>query len=154
MQCARYQLYNSQTLIFFQCTYCIKHIEHHVQACSHDAISCTQLLSNYLIRKSSLWLQHNSTKESYDTNRIAWTSLMYNNLSFHVTLLWCIVIIWIMMAGFKCKKFSINPPTSVPVKSSYYMPLQTNEISQTTASCLKSVIKACYRAMKSPNLCQ
>ena len=37
---------------------------------SHDAISCTQLVSNSMIRKLSLWFQHNSTKESYDTDGI------------------------------------------------------------------------------------
>ena len=37
---------------------------------SGDAISCTQLLSNSMICKLSLWFQQNSTKESYDTNRI------------------------------------------------------------------------------------
>ena len=36
---------------------------------------CTHLLSNPLIRKLSLWFQHNSTKESYDTNRIVCTGL-------------------------------------------------------------------------------
>ena len=41
-----------------------------IKACSHDAISKTQSLSNSLICKSSLWSQHNSTKESYDTNHI------------------------------------------------------------------------------------
>ena len=33
----------------------------------HDAINCTQLLSNPLIRKLSLWFHNNSTKELYDT---------------------------------------------------------------------------------------
>ena len=41
-----------------------------VKAGSHEAISCTQPLSNSLIRNLSLWFQDNSTKESYDTNRI------------------------------------------------------------------------------------
>ena len=41
----------------------------------HDAISCTQSFSNSLIRKLSLWFQHNSRKESYDTNRIVCTGL-------------------------------------------------------------------------------
>ena len=53
-------------------------VEHHhhqvsllsLKAYPHDVISYTQALSNSLIRKLSLWLQHNSTKESYDTNRI------------------------------------------------------------------------------------
>ena len=31
-------------------------------------ISCTQLLSNSLIRKLSHWFQHDSTKESLDTS--------------------------------------------------------------------------------------
>ena len=38
-------------------------------------VSYTQPLSNSLIRKLSLWFQHNSTKESYDTNRIVCTGL-------------------------------------------------------------------------------
>ena len=37
---------------------------------SHHATSSTQLLSTSLIRKLSFWFQHNSTKESYDTNDI------------------------------------------------------------------------------------
>ena len=36
-----------------------------LKACSHDAISCIQFLSN-----SSLRFQHNSPKESYDANHI------------------------------------------------------------------------------------
>ena len=35
---------------------------------SRDTISGTQLISNSLIRKLSLSLQHNSTKELFDTN--------------------------------------------------------------------------------------
>ena len=35
-----------------------------LKAHSHDGISCTQLLSNSLIRKSSLAFQKNSTKNS------------------------------------------------------------------------------------------
>ena len=41
-----------------------------VKANTHDAISCIKPLSNSLIRKLSLCFQHNSTKESYDTNRV------------------------------------------------------------------------------------
>ena len=46
-----------------------------LEARPHDVISCTQPLSNSLIRKLSLWFQHNSTKKSYDTNRIVCTGL-------------------------------------------------------------------------------
>ena len=35
------------------------------KACPHDAIRCIQFLSD-----SSLWFQHNSPKELYDTNYI------------------------------------------------------------------------------------
>ena len=41
-----------------------------IKANTQDAITCTQPLSNSLIRKLSPWFQHNTTKESYDTNRI------------------------------------------------------------------------------------
>ena len=46
-----------------------------LKANTDDAISCIKLLSNSLIRKFSLWSQHNSIKESYDTNRIVCNSL-------------------------------------------------------------------------------
>ena len=42
--------------------------ETYFEARPHDTISCTQLLSDSLIRKLSHWFQHNSTKESPDTN--------------------------------------------------------------------------------------
>ena len=42
---------------------------------TQDAISCTQRLSNSLIRELWFWFQRNSTKESYDTSCIACTGL-------------------------------------------------------------------------------
>ena len=45
------------------------------EGCPHDAISCTQPLSSSFIRKLSLWFQHNSEKESHDTNRVVCTGL-------------------------------------------------------------------------------
>ena len=47
-----------------------------LKAHSYDASNFAQILSNSLIRKLSLWFQHNSTRESHDTNRIAWTFLI------------------------------------------------------------------------------
>ena len=41
------------------------------KACSHNAISYIQLLSNSLIHELSFWFRHNSIKESYDTNCIS-----------------------------------------------------------------------------------
>ena len=46
-----------------------------LKAHPHGAISRTQPYSNSMIRKLSLQFQHNSTKESYDTNRIVYTGL-------------------------------------------------------------------------------
>ena len=46
-----------------------------IKARPHDPISCTQPLSNSLIPTLSLWFEHNSTKESHDTNRIVCTGL-------------------------------------------------------------------------------
>ena len=42
-----------------------------LNARSYDVISCTELLSNLLILKLSLWFQHSNAKELYDTNRIS-----------------------------------------------------------------------------------
>ena len=50
-----------------------------VKARKYDAISCTQLLSNSMIRKSSVCFEHDSTKESYDTNRIVLIGLNIAN---------------------------------------------------------------------------
>ena len=52
-----------------------------LKAITPDAISCTQLLSDSLIRKLSLWGWHNNTKESYDTNRIVCTALSFSHWS-------------------------------------------------------------------------
>ena len=42
-----------------------------LKACSHNAISYIQLLSNSLIHELSFWFRYNSIKESYDINCIA-----------------------------------------------------------------------------------
>ena len=46
-----------------------------LKAYPHDAISCTQPVSNSLIRKLFLWFQHYCTKKSYDANRVVCTYL-------------------------------------------------------------------------------
>ena len=50
-----------------------------IKASSHDTISCTWLLRNSLICKLCLWVQHKSTKETYDSNRIELPGL-YSNI--------------------------------------------------------------------------
>ena len=56
-----------------------------IKARPHDAISCTQLLSNSLIRKLSLWFQLKSAKESYDTYRIVCTGLKRRLKAYRLT---------------------------------------------------------------------
>ena len=43
--------------------------------------SCAQPFSTSLIRKLSLWFQHNSTKESYDANRMMCTGLYFQRMT-------------------------------------------------------------------------
>ena len=57
-----------------------------LKARPHDAISCTQPLSNSLTCELSLWLQHHSTKESYDTSRMVCTDLLIFVFTFDLKL--------------------------------------------------------------------
>ena len=58
-------------------------VEPTIKAYTHNVISCTQPFSNSPICKLSLWFQHNSAKESYDTNRIVCIDLKDKNLIVH-----------------------------------------------------------------------